>query len=63
MTIQAALKAFWRQEEGQDLIEYTLLIAFVTFTSASLFILSSGHLDGIWTVSNSRLAAGQTTAS
>ena len=32
------LKRFWQEEEGQDLIEYTLLLAFVALASASLFL-------------------------
>ena len=29
---------FWNDEQGQELIEYTLLMAFVSLTSAALFI-------------------------
>ena len=29
---------FVREEEGQDLVEYTLLLAFVCLASAALFI-------------------------
>jgi Flp pilus assembly pilin Flp len=40
-SIRARMKlvwAFWRAEEGQDLIEYTLFLAFVTMASAALFL-------------------------
>ena len=33
-----ALKQFVREESGQDLVEYTLLLAFVALASAALFI-------------------------
>ena len=33
---------FWREEQGQDLIEYTLLLAFVALASASIFM-SAGN--------------------
>ena len=33
---------FWREEQGQDLIEYTLLMAFVALASAALFIGAGG---------------------
>jgi len=57
------LKNFIREEQGQDLIEYTLLLAFVALASAALFIAAGGCFNGIWTTANSRLAAANTTAS
>ena len=32
------LRNLWNDEQGQDLIEYTLLMAFVALASAALFI-------------------------
>lgn len=37
-----------RSELGQDLIEYTLLMAFVALASAALFIGAGGSIKGIW---------------
>ncbi len=31
------LSTFWREETGQDLIEYTLLIAFIAVLTAVIF--------------------------
>jgi Flp pilus assembly pilin Flp len=56
-------KKFLQDEEGQDLVEYTLLLAFVALASAALFIGAGAQVSGIWTVSNSRLAAANTSAS
>ena len=50
-------------EDGQDLIEYTLLMAFVALASAALFLGAGGSIAGIWTTSNSQLAAANTQAS
>ena len=47
---------FWRDEQGQDLIEYTLIIAFVALASAALFIGAGGSISTIWTTTNSQLA-------
>jgi Flp pilus assembly pilin Flp len=52
-----------KDEQGQDLIEYTLLMAFVALASAALFIGAGGSISGIWNTTNSRLAAANTTAS
>ena len=57
------LTSLFRDDEGQDLIEYTLLMAFVALASAALFLGAGGSISGIWTTSNSRLAAANTTAS
>ena len=43
---------FLRDEQGQDLIEYTLLLAFVCLASAALFINAGGTLAGIWSLTN-----------
>jgi Flp pilus assembly pilin Flp len=50
------LKRFWREESGQDLIEYTLLLAFVALASASLFLSAGGSVAGIWTSASNQLS-------
>ena len=57
------LKNLWQDEQGQDLIEYTLLMAFVALASAALFIGAGSSIKGIWSVTNSQLAAASTQAS
>jgi Flp pilus assembly pilin Flp len=61
--MNAILNRFWRDEQGQDLIEYTLLVAFVCIATAALFISSGGSLSGIWMTANSQLGAANTSAS
>ena len=51
------LRNFWNDEQGQDLIEYTLLMAFVALASAALFLGAGGSIKGIWTTTNSQLTA------
>jgi Flp pilus assembly pilin Flp len=55
--------SFLRDDQGQDLIEYTLLMAFVALASAALFLGAGGSISGIWTTSNSQLAAASGSAS
>ncbi len=45
-----------RGDSGQDLIEYTLLLAFVALASAGLFISSGGDVSKIWSSANSMLS-------
>jgi Flp pilus assembly pilin Flp len=54
---------FVNDEQGQDLIEYTLLLAFVCLASAALFISAGGSVSGLWSATNSRLGAANTSAS
>jgi Flp pilus assembly pilin Flp len=48
--------SFWYDEEGQDLMEYTLLTAFLALLSAGLFLGAGGSIKGIWVVSNNQLS-------
>ena len=58
-----SLMNFIRDEQGQDLIEYTLLLAFVALASAALFIGAGNSVKGIWSLTNSQLEAANTSAS
>ena len=57
------MKRLWQDEQGQDLIEYTLLMAFVALASAALFISSGASISSIWSDSNSSLSTAASTAS
>ena len=56
------LKNFLKDEQDQDLIEYTLLLAFVCLATAALFISSGGSLSGIWITANSQLTSANSAA-
>jgi Flp pilus assembly pilin Flp len=53
---------FLQDEQGQDLIEYTLLLAFVCLASAAMFISTGASVSGIWTQANTRLTAANASA-
>lgn len=48
--------------DGQDLIEYTLLLAFVVLAAAALFIQSGQSVSKIWGISNGTLQNAATAA-
>jgi len=54
---------FVRDEQGQDLIEYTLLLAFVALVSAALFIGAGQSASGIWSIANGSLSQASACAS
>ena len=51
------LQTWWREEDGQDLIEYTLLITFVVFVTAGVMGICTASVKGIVSTSNSQIAA------
>jgi Flp pilus assembly pilin Flp len=56
-TMIQLLREFISDDQGQDLIEYTLLMAFVALASAALFIGAGGSIKGIWSTTASQLEA------
>ena len=56
------LRNLWTDEQGQDLIEYTLLMAFVALGSAALFINVGTSISMIWSTTNSQLSAAADAA-
>ena len=49
------LQSLWRLENGQDLVEYTLLLAFATLASAALITGAGISVGGIWAAANTRM--------
>ena len=60
--MRALLQRLWADEEGQDLVEYTLLLAFVCLASAALFIGAGNSLKGIWADANGILVNANSAA-
>ena len=47
---------FLRETAGQDMVEYTLLMAFIALAGAALFVGVSGDISSIWDGISNRLA-------
>jgi len=58
---------FWRHflkdQRGQDLVEYSLLMAFVCLASAATFISVGRNLANVWNASNQTLSTAYSVAS
>jgi Flp pilus assembly pilin Flp len=61
--INPALQAFWNGEEGQDMVEYSLLLAFIALAAVGLLSGIKTQITGLWTTINSTLASTNTAAS
>ena len=49
--------SFWKDERGQDMVEYSLLLAFVALSGAALFLGMGVSTRTLWGIVNTRLAA------
>jgi len=55
-------KLFYGDESGQDLVEYSLLLAFVSLASAALFISVGKSVASIWSTANTSLSQAYSAA-
>lgn len=53
------LKCWYREEDGQDLTEYTLLLAFVVLISAALLLTNRDAMVTIWGAADNNLSAAK----
>ena len=61
--MRSIIRRLLTDEGGQDLIEYTLLLAFLALVAASVFISSGTAVQGIWGSSSTTLGSASTAAS
>ena len=55
--VTSVLKAFWQEEDGQDLVEYSLLLAFIALAAVSVLGGIKGSISSIFTSMNTQLAS------
>ena len=55
--------SFVKDEQGQDLIEYTLLMAFIALASAAIFVNAGTSIKGIWGSASTQLSNAAVSAS
>ena len=60
--LRTLLLTLWRHDDGQDLVEYTLLVTFVVIVTAGVFGIGTSSIQGIVGTSTSQIAAGNVIA-
>ena len=60
--MQQLLWNLWREEDGQDLIEYSLLITFIAIATAAMVGSGQNAIRAIWTTSNSQIQAANSVS-
>ena len=56
------LKNFLNDEQGQDMVEYTLILAFVALAAGALYNGIAGDVTSIWTKASTHMNDANTAA-
>jgi Flp pilus assembly pilin Flp len=59
----SALYALWQEEDGQDLVEYSLLLAFIALAAIAILSAASKNISTLWTDISDALQDATTAAS
>jgi Flp pilus assembly pilin Flp len=49
------LRELLQYDEGQDLVEYSLLLGFITLAGAASYLAIGGYVNQLWQIVNNRL--------
>ena len=53
---------FWNDERGQDLIEYTLLLAFVALAAGAAYVTIGNNISSIWSKAQKDITSANAAA-
>ncbi len=53
---ETSIRRFLLEEDGQDTMEYTLLLGFVALAAAAIFPVVAGSVKTIWQVASNHLS-------
>jgi Flp pilus assembly pilin Flp len=56
------LKNFLKNEEGQDMVEYTLLLAFVALSAGAAYVTIGNNVSSIWSKAQGDLTSAAIAA-
>ncbi len=54
--ITSILQAFWQEEDGQDLVEYSLLLAFIALAAVALLTGVGKNIQTVWSNINTQVS-------
>jgi Flp pilus assembly pilin Flp len=60
--ITSALQAFWQEEDGQDLVEYALLMAFIALAAVAVLTSVQTNVTKLWNSISNALSDAVTSA-
>ena len=56
------LKNFLKDEEGQDMVEYTLLLAFVALAAGAAYVTIGNNISSIWSKAQGDITSASAAA-
>ena len=59
----STLKSLWQEEDGQDMVEYALLLAFVALGAVTVLGTVKTSMTSMWSTVSSQLNTAQGNAS
>jgi Flp pilus assembly pilin Flp len=60
--LTAAGRSFFNNEDGQDTMEYTLLLGFVALAAAAIFPVVTNNIRVIWQIASNHLSNAASAA-
>jgi len=57
------MNRFWQEEEGQDLVEYSLLLAFIALAAVTILGTVQKNINTLWTNVNTGLTTATKASS
>jgi Flp pilus assembly pilin Flp len=54
---------FWRRQDGQDIVEYSLLVAFLAITCLAVMTSLGAPIQGMWSTGGHTVASANTNLS
>ena len=61
--MKSAIYQLWASDDGQDLVEYTLLLAFVTLGAAGVMRGAGSSVNTVWSAASTTLSNAAVKAS
>jgi Flp pilus assembly pilin Flp len=60
--MKMVLQTLWREDEGQDMVEYALLLGFIVVCAAAILTSTRTQISAIWSTINSSLSSAVSNA-
>ncbi|MGA3096956.1 MAG: Flp family type IVb pilin [Bryobacteraceae bacterium] len=54
---------FWRDQEGQDIVEYSLIVTFIAIACLALLATPQSSIQALWSKGSNTLASANTNLS
>ena len=60
--MKTLIRRFWKEEDGQDMVEYSLLLGFIALAGIALISSAGTNIKNIWTNISTNLASAASSS-